>query len=194
MIATISPSASNSEHTLNTLRYADRVKELKGSANQEYSDEEDDYLMDENMEADDTAASDNLLDEEYPPEFLSESPPAVQPKQLTQTKLAILQQANKKQSLRDSVEMESSQTNQLLSEHFEGLNEITMLHKKHIRKCNEWNSTESNLLSEFLGCNPADDEFHILENRYLEQLDASLKLKVDGATEIRQLLRQHYKK
>ena len=30
MIATISPSGSNSEHTLNTLRYADRVKELKG--------------------------------------------------------------------------------------------------------------------------------------------------------------------
>ncbi|CAO0801723.1 unnamed protein product [Mucor circinelloides] len=30
MIATISPNQSNSEHTLNTLRYADRVKELKG--------------------------------------------------------------------------------------------------------------------------------------------------------------------
>ncbi|OZJ06006.1 hypothetical protein BZG36_01097 [Bifiguratus adelaidae] len=30
MIATISPNNSNSEHTLNTLRYADRVKELKG--------------------------------------------------------------------------------------------------------------------------------------------------------------------
>ncbi|CAO3629687.1 unnamed protein product [Cunninghamella echinulata] len=30
MIATMSPNGSNSEHTLNTLRYADRVKELKG--------------------------------------------------------------------------------------------------------------------------------------------------------------------
>lgn len=29
MIATVSPNQSNSEHTLNTLRYADRVKELK---------------------------------------------------------------------------------------------------------------------------------------------------------------------
>ncbi|CAI2163866.1 11057_t:CDS:10 [Funneliformis geosporum] len=29
MIATVSPNISNSEHTLNTLRYADRVKELK---------------------------------------------------------------------------------------------------------------------------------------------------------------------
>ncbi|EPB87520.1 hypothetical protein HMPREF1544_05714 [Mucor circinelloides 1006PhL] len=30
MIATISPNNSNSEHTLNTLRYADRVKQLRG--------------------------------------------------------------------------------------------------------------------------------------------------------------------
>lgn len=30
MIATISPSSANCEHTINTLRYADRVKELKG--------------------------------------------------------------------------------------------------------------------------------------------------------------------
>jgi hypothetical protein len=30
MIATVSPNQSNSEHTLNTLRYGDRVKELKG--------------------------------------------------------------------------------------------------------------------------------------------------------------------
>ncbi|ORZ37533.1 P-loop containing nucleoside triphosphate hydrolase protein [Catenaria anguillulae PL171] len=33
MIATVSPNMSNSEHTLNTLRYADRVKELKGGSN-----------------------------------------------------------------------------------------------------------------------------------------------------------------
>ncbi|KAI9013848.1 P-loop containing nucleoside triphosphate hydrolase protein [Phycomyces nitens] len=32
MIATISPNMSNSEHTLNTLRYADRVKEIKGES------------------------------------------------------------------------------------------------------------------------------------------------------------------
>lgn len=33
MIATVSPNQSNSEHTLNTLRYADRVKELKNGGN-----------------------------------------------------------------------------------------------------------------------------------------------------------------
>lgn len=30
MITTVSPAAANCEHTINTLRYADRVKELKG--------------------------------------------------------------------------------------------------------------------------------------------------------------------
>jgi hypothetical protein len=33
MIATVSPNSGNSEHTLNTLRYADRVKELKSEPN-----------------------------------------------------------------------------------------------------------------------------------------------------------------
>ena len=33
MLAIISPSSANSEHTLNTLRYADRVKELKRGGN-----------------------------------------------------------------------------------------------------------------------------------------------------------------
>ncbi|KAJ1649459.1 hypothetical protein IWQ61_009465 [Dispira simplex] len=41
MIATISPNISNSEHTLNTLRYADRVKEIKGDRNSLEAYEED---------------------------------------------------------------------------------------------------------------------------------------------------------
>ncbi|KAI8338896.1 P-loop containing nucleoside triphosphate hydrolase protein [Chlamydoabsidia padenii] len=37
MIATISPGGTNSEHTLNTLRYADRVKELKGERDRRFT-------------------------------------------------------------------------------------------------------------------------------------------------------------
>ncbi|SAL96704.1 hypothetical protein [Absidia glauca] len=41
MIATISPGGTNSEHTLNTLRYADRVKELKGDRDRRATAERD---------------------------------------------------------------------------------------------------------------------------------------------------------
>jgi len=39
MIGNISPSQSSSEHTLNTLRYADRVKELKKPTNNELTEQ-----------------------------------------------------------------------------------------------------------------------------------------------------------
>ncbi|KAJ3053818.1 Kinesin-like protein kif24, partial [Rhizophlyctis rosea] len=81
MIATISPNMSNSEHTLNTLRYADRVKELKGDG--QFSDEEyaDDYLAEyegdgEELDGDNAIdASDPdedllLIDQEFPPETM----------------------------------------------------------------------------------------------------------------------------
>ncbi|KAG1451958.1 hypothetical protein G6F56_007946 [Rhizopus delemar] len=42
MVATISPGGSNSEHTLNTLRYADRVKELKGERDKRKGNTQDD--------------------------------------------------------------------------------------------------------------------------------------------------------
>lgn len=45
MIANISPSASCCEHTLNTLRYADRVKELKKEKNDTNNVNEKDELM-----------------------------------------------------------------------------------------------------------------------------------------------------
>lgn len=43
MIATISPNASNSDHTLNTLKYADRIKEFRGESDSRlaYSDVQD---------------------------------------------------------------------------------------------------------------------------------------------------------
>lgn len=43
MIGNISPGAHSCEHTLNTLRYSDRVKELKrgGSSNDEPLSKED---------------------------------------------------------------------------------------------------------------------------------------------------------
>ena len=83
MVATMSPNQSNSEHSLNTLRYADRcvylnmylsnnrsffvyilrVKELKGGASDEPYIEEQ---VDEFDEPEEIFDSEDLLDEEYP--------------------------------------------------------------------------------------------------------------------------------
>ncbi|KAG0250446.1 Kinesin-like protein kif24 [Mortierella polycephala] len=66
MVATISPNNSNSEHTLNTLRYADRVKELKaeGGAKGAVQEHEDnvagyDYMDDTEGELGATSAYDD---------------------------------------------------------------------------------------------------------------------------------------
>ena len=47
MIANVSPANSCVEHTLNTLRYADRVKEMKkeGEANNAKSNKKENELM-----------------------------------------------------------------------------------------------------------------------------------------------------
>ncbi|KAJ2962639.1 hypothetical protein NQZ79_g2228 [Umbelopsis isabellina] len=70
MIATISPGSMNSEHTLNTLRYADRVKELKGSR-QSTADTEAYGFGTSNVDNDDMemqdydSADEALQEEEY---------------------------------------------------------------------------------------------------------------------------------
>ncbi|KAK5816766.1 P-loop containing nucleoside triphosphate hydrolase protein, partial [Linnemannia elongata] len=76
MVATISPNNSNSEHTLNTLRYADRVKELKAeggakgtapSDTENYMDDTEGELGGTTSAYDDddfiSSASDNIADE-----------------------------------------------------------------------------------------------------------------------------------
>ncbi|KAI8640751.1 P-loop containing nucleoside triphosphate hydrolase protein [Parasitella parasitica] len=69
MIATISPNQSNSEHTLNTLRYADRVKELKGERDRRVvgSDNNNDSL---NLTHQRHLSSEEYpIEDEYPNEY-----------------------------------------------------------------------------------------------------------------------------
>ncbi|KAI9209156.1 P-loop containing nucleoside triphosphate hydrolase protein [Polychytrium aggregatum] len=80
MIATVSPNISNSEHSLNTLRYADRVKELKGDSKMQsmtvsrLEGEDHELIMEEihNFEPDSLHDNDEdfLLDEEIPDNLL----------------------------------------------------------------------------------------------------------------------------
>ncbi|CAO3572215.1 unnamed protein product [Mortierella alpina] len=67
MVATISPNNSNSEHTLNTLRYADRVKELKaeGGAKGAVLDQDDNIMArDDYMESEGELGTANAYDDE----------------------------------------------------------------------------------------------------------------------------------
>ncbi|KAI9480564.1 MAG: P-loop containing nucleoside triphosphate hydrolase protein [Benjaminiella poitrasii] len=74
MIATISPNQSNSEHTLNTLRYADRVKELKGEKDKRVigNNDSDNNVTGENNNSlyhrqilDEYATNNNTNEEDY---------------------------------------------------------------------------------------------------------------------------------
>ncbi|KAI9014188.1 P-loop containing nucleoside triphosphate hydrolase protein [Hyaloraphidium curvatum] len=97
MIATISPSSGNAENTLNTLRYADRVKEMKADAStageeipEEYEDEveeetaddedlENEEPEDDQLDANSESGSDPSgldLHEEFPPDDLQNLSPA----------------------------------------------------------------------------------------------------------------------
>ncbi|KAJ3333415.1 hypothetical protein HDU76_008439 [Blyttiomyces sp. JEL0837] len=71
MIATVSPNIGNSEHSLNTLRYAYRVKELKGDGSKDESSS-DLKFQDFPSEGDLTVDADEqaLLDSEFPPDNL----------------------------------------------------------------------------------------------------------------------------
>jgi hypothetical protein len=90
MIATISPNNSNSEHTLNTLRYADRVKQLKGESDPRLlgaanavssggggftnlNDEGEDMEDKESFASweDDNEVNENLFDVDFPTEVTS---------------------------------------------------------------------------------------------------------------------------
>ena len=67
MIAMIGPSMASCEHTLNTLRYADRVKELSVGESEELvidEDEDEELEADESLEQSGLAQLQNLAGEE----------------------------------------------------------------------------------------------------------------------------------
>ncbi|KAF9216452.1 Kinesin-like protein kif24 [Podila verticillata] len=72
MVATISPNNSNSEHTLNTLRYADRVKELKAEGGAKGTAPGEDTSLGQEEYMDDDAFEENELTANvYGDEYLS---------------------------------------------------------------------------------------------------------------------------
>ncbi len=166
----------NSEHSLNTLRYADRVKELKGDSNiendgYEYSGEN----VENNSEIDDQEPFEDsdLLDQEFPPENMQlveqiKSPEQIEEIQVKQ-KTSILDKLN--QTIRGSskkAELYSNNEDHLKTPTSKGLeprgmtmsidqpdepvdvmlllDELVKLHRQHIRENTESGKLESKLL------------------------------------------------
>lgn len=176
MIATITPNMSNSEHSLNTLRYADRVKELKGATNYEEDDGEAGDLADETgIEADEEDENMKeseeellLLDEEFPPENFgsdhhmdedSDHAEAVPPKASQTTRTSLLSQVNKRPLLprsdsdgssavnsNDSLELKGMATAINPRQEDASIQALIKLHRDHIRDCSDSGKLESRLL------------------------------------------------
>lgn len=142
MIATITPNMSNSEHSLNTLRYADRyiyclisrVKELKGSTT--YDEDDEDYATGPDVEFEDEDMKDEeedglLIDDEFPPEAFtsdhqmdddSDTPLHATPKSTISARSSLLSQVNKRPLLpRLNPDSRSSMSNSTESLDLKGL-------------------------------------------------------------------------
>jgi hypothetical protein len=213
MIATITPSSSNSEHSLNTLRYADRVKELKGDTNDEHEEDDFDATQDE-IEYEDE--NNMLLDEEFPPEIYTNS--VTEDIQMTpvKNKASILSQINKRQTpsrlapFHESKDFEMNKSESTLDfipsskddvdVGFKGMatalqktdviEDITKLHRMHIRDCSDSGKQESKLLVNVtmkLGKGGDLDK-----DGYLKELDELLRAKIESAEEIRAMIKAHF--
>lgn len=122
MIATISPNISNGEHSLNTLRYADRyfyfnerVKELKGDSGIEHDEQEPETYTAEFEDdiSDHEVEEPFLIDSEFPPDTMSLiddmkliSPGPVDDREKG-SKISILEKLNVKKSIsKESIKVE----------------------------------------------------------------------------------------
>lgn len=138
MIATISPNQSNSEHTLNTLRYADRVKELK---NENMSEQEESTagntipIVNTKKEKQDNqdlgmfldnedfpVTSDSLLDTDFPHEMTfqtaaspSTTPPPCKDSPMNQINTVMIEEflAEHRNEIRETNECSKQETRQL---------------------------------------------------------------------------------
>jgi hypothetical protein len=173
MIATITPNMSNSEHSLNTLRYADRVKELKGASANYDDGEVEDLVEDTGIEGDEEdenmkeSEEELLLDEEFPPETFvsdhhmdedSDVAETLPPKNILSARPSLLSQARKKPLLprsdsessgvnpNDSLDLKGMATAIDPRQEDSSIQSLIKLHRDHIRECSDSGKLESRLL------------------------------------------------
>ncbi|EIE79029.1 hypothetical protein RO3G_03734 [Rhizopus delemar RA 99-880] len=209
MIATISPNQSNSEHTLNTLRYADRVKELKGERDtrkttassppapaacfegfQEVEPEED-LLVSDEFDQDDLllhhfpSDSDlHILDQELPHEHMKR-----QPVDLLSSSPASFLPPPVPSTVEDCFLFDPNT-----------IQSILRFHRAQIREVTEYSKAETKLLANFsLGLSSRREEKSSLRDElktssefieYLDNLDEVLEMKTAAIEALRDRIRQ----
>ncbi len=217
MIATISPNQSNSEHTLNTLRYADRVKELKGERDTrkttaslapacsegfqaEEVDPEDDLLVSDDPEFDQDdlllhhqdfpSDSDlHILDQELPHENMKRQPVDI----LASSPASFLP------PLQPAVVQSASVEDCFLFDPHT-IQSILRFHRAQIREVTEYSKAETKLLANFsLGLSSRREEKSSLRDElktssefieYLDNLDEVLEMKTAAIEALRDRIRQ----
>jgi len=176
MIACVSPSHGNCEHTLNTLRYADRVKEHQSSNNPNCNQPVIDYNNSDSENMND------INDESYKqPEFPEK---AIEVIEVIENKQPI--KSNQQQPLQQQVNQPTR--NQSIS--LTSTNGIQMTvnllttHKTAIAEMVEVMKEEMLLVQEMENAEERDSE------GYVDKLDDILSLKLDGIQSLRNELKQ----
>ncbi|CAO3701873.1 unnamed protein product [Rhizopus microsporus] len=216
MIATISPNQSNSEHTLNTLRYADRVKELKGekdtrrsstahqrqSSFEEYQENEffesDDPELYNDVEDDDlllhdqdfpSDGDDHILDEEFPHENNLKRHPLDAISSSPSTYLQEPPPVKHTPQLDDCLFFDPTTIESFIK-----------FHRAQIREVTEYSKQETKLLANFsLSLSSRREEKSSLRDElktssdfieYLDNLDEVLEMKTAAIEALRDRIRQ----
>lgn len=174
MIATISPNQSNSEHTLNTLRYADRVKELKNEQEENTvvnttstKTNEDLGLFLDNEDL----PSDSILDTDFPHEEYHQS--------------TFQKAASPSNTPTPSKDSPLNQLNAML------IQEFLTEHRNEIRETNECSKQETRHLTNVSLELTSSNQFKVSNDflDYLSQLDEILDKKLSAIDSLKEKIR-----
>lgn len=184
MIATITPNMSNSEHSLNTLRYADRVKELRGNSNNalDQAQVEDEVLGDELIEHHD---DEFLEDEEFPP-FNDQSDEEDELKKVDRRTLTPYR-IQKEVVPEDDSESDIDESH-LNIRSLDTLDDLCALHRANIISNKASEKQESVLLMKL----KRNDRLEMDEvaDEYIKQLEIIVDMKMDSLKELKSMIQR----
>lgn len=177
MIACVSPSGGSCEHTLNTLRYADRVKELKRGGPRAPGDD----LANELMLARSSSNTVTYVEESDGYQQVRPRPPQHHPKKAAPRPTPSAPKVNSPADLERLTEMHERLVATILAEEEELINS----HRKQIDDMVELIKSEMGLLHEV--DRPGSDV-----NTFVAELDRVLEMKEEMVSSLRNKLRSFH--